>query len=72
MKYRPNYKYKVFNAQICLLCSAIEVDKNTKVARNGIRGMICGKCNKKLYKRFQYWNESGIYLTKKTSNEPVI
>ena len=61
MKTRPNYKYKIFNAEICARCEAVTV----KECRTGFRVMICGKCAKELQEMFRHWDRYGMYLTER-------
>ena len=65
---RRNYKYKIFNAQICIICNVVEVDEDW--SRNRIRPMVCGECSEKMYKRLTEYNKNGIYLTKE--NELIL
>ena len=68
MKTRPNYKYKIFNAQVCVRCEAVEVAK----CRIGFRGMVCGKCADYLKVQFAEWDKTGIYLGRQDNGAIII
>ena len=60
-KKKPNYKYKVYNAEICIICDEIKVRDD----RGGIRPMICKKCWKEKGDYLRQLNEKGTYLVAK-------
>ena len=61
MKRRPNYKYKVFNAEICIICDLIVV----KDDRQGIRPIICKECWERKGNDIRQLNKKGTYLCEK-------
>lgn len=63
---KKNYKYKIYNAEICLVCGEFtQIFKD----RRGFKACICKKCWEEKQEMFKQFAKHGTYIVAKEQSD---